>query len=110
MTFKAGFNTLMDRVKWFKSNRKILVARLQLRVGAYFIRKGALLQPGQPLRLPKGKGPSLRGKGEVYRNAPTQVWIENMFFNFRHNKITYQYSDKPIKGLSEQFVKASPKK
>lgn len=110
MTFKDQLNALVAKAKWFMANRKILIARIQLQIGAYFIRKGALLQPGQPLRLPKGKGPSLRGKGEVYRNAPIQVWIENMYFNFRHNKITYTYSDKPIKGLSEQFVKASPKK
>lgn len=109
MSVKQQLKVLQEKAIWFKKNRKILISRLYLRIGAFFIRKGAILQPGQKIVLPKGKGPSLTGSGEVYRSQPSVVWIENMYYNFRRNAITYSFKDKPIKGLSEKFAESEKK-
>ena len=66
---------------------RAFVAQIRLNRGAKLVRKGAVLQIGQPVRLASGK----------------TRYVKNMFFNFRQNNITYKWSDRPIKGVSEKF-------
>lgn len=68
---------------------------VNVEIGAYFIRRGAGYQIGQPFMLPvKRKGLTVRKK----------VYIYNLFFNFKENKITHSFSDKPVSGYSERFI------
>ena len=67
---------------------------INLEIGAWFIRRGAGYQVGQPFVIPvKKKGRSTRKK----------VYIKNLYYNFRENKITHAFSDTPIPGLTEKF-------
>lgn len=66
--------------------------QINLEKGAYYIRKGAVFQVGQPFKIKD------RATGKVRTR-----YIENLFFNFKANKIVHKFSDKPIKGLTEQF-------
>jgi len=85
---KKSITLLIKRPKHWK-------LYLQLEIGAYFIRRGAGYQIGQPFVLP------LKNKGKKYRKT---VYIQNLFYNFKENKITHSFSDKPIPGLSEKFT------
>ena len=101
MTMKERFKQLHERlIFWWHD---------QLRnTGARLIRKGCLMYVGQRVTLPAGNGPSLNGKGTTYRSQPQTVWVENMFFNFKQNAVTYSWSDKPPKKVP--VVKLEPKK
>lgn len=60
--------------------------------GSYYIKKGAVFQVGQPFKI-KDKG---TGKTKTR-------YIINLFYNFRSNSVTHKFSDKPIKGYTENF-------
>lgn len=79
------------------------IRQLQLNLGAYLMRRGAGLQPGQPVRVPAGTGPSMTGHGTVVRRKAQTYWIQNMYFNFNLNKVTYKWSEKPILKISDKF-------
>ena len=66
-----------------------------LEIGSWFIRRGAAYQVGQPFILPVKK------KGRTIKKT---VYIKNLYFNFKQNKITHSFSDKPIPGLTEKFT------
>ncbi len=63
-----------------------------LQIGAYLLRYGTVYQVGQPFDVPRKNGKKQRR------------WIKNLFFDYRNNKITYSFSDKPLKGISEHFT------
>ncbi|MDB0599802.1 hypothetical protein PL373_01270 [Tenacibaculum maritimum] len=82
----------MLSLRWHNAPKE----QLYLTKGAYYIRKGAVYQVGQPVVAYK---PHSKKKKTMY--------IKNMFFNFNQNKITASYSNKPIEGLTEQFKNVS---
>lgn len=63
-----------------------------LEIGVHFIRRGAVYQVGQPFVIEDKYGKRTR-------------WISNLFYDFRKNKISHRFSDRPIKGLTERFIK-----
>ena len=65
--------------------------------GNYYIRKGCPFQVGQPFKI-----------RDTHSGKIKTRYIENIFFNFKLNQITHKFSDKPIPGLTEKFIK--PKK
>jgi len=69
---------------------------IYLNVGTRLIRKGVGFQIGQPWVLPQPGG-----------RPPKKKWIRNAYLNFKDNKVTALYSDRPIPGLSDRFTKAS---
>lgn len=58
--------------------------------GNYYLRRGAVYQVGQPFTIKDKFGTRRR-------------YIDNLYFDFKKNKITHKFSDKPIKGFTEQF-------
>lgn len=54
-----------------------------LELGAWFLKKGVGYKPGDPFMLP------LRKKGKPYKK---QVWIANLYYDFRLNKITHTFT------------------
>lgn len=95
--------SLKKRLNQLKISFNIWKHQLLLDIGANLIRRGALLQYGQPVRLNAGDGPALKGRYKVNRSKGKTVYVKNMFFDFKNNKITYSWSDKPIVGFSERF-------
>ncbi|PCI11877.1 MAG: hypothetical protein COB73_00805 [Flavobacteriaceae bacterium] len=65
--------------------------------GNYLIRKATMYQVGQPFKIKDLNTGKIRTR-----------YIDNLLFNFKLNKVTHKFSDKPIKGFSEPFLK--PKK
>lgn len=99
-------STIKQRLNGLKVQFIIWYSSQLLNMGARLVRKGTLYQVGQPMKLPAGLGPSLNSKNTmVNRTQACTVWIENIYFNFKLNRITYAWSDKPIKGVSEKFGK-----
>lgn len=70
------------------------VRQFYLNMGGYFLRKGVGLVVGQQIQLPRAVDKGFRG-GRVKRGVST-VWVDNIYFNFKLNKITYTWSDKPV--------------
>lgn len=68
--------------------------RLRLKLGIYYLKKGTVFQVGQPVRLPK----------DDFQPART-LYISNLFYNYKDNAVTHTFSKRPIKGLSEKFIK-----
>jgi len=64
-----------------------------LEIGNYYLRKGAKVKVGQPIKVPVGNG------------KMKQMFIKNLYFNFDTNKVTANYTVKPIKGKSDPFIK-----
>jgi hypothetical protein len=66
--------------------------QINLEKGAYYIRRGAVFQVGQPFKITDPKTGKVRTR-----------YIENLYFNFRANKVVHKFSERPIKGLTEHF-------
>lgn len=64
--------------------------QIDLEKGNYYLRRGAVYQVGQPFIINDQFGTRKR-------------YIDNLFFDFKKNKITHKFSEKPIKGYTEQF-------
>lgn len=73
--------------------------------GAYLLRLGALHQPGEPIPLKAGLSPSLSMKAVFNRRKSECKYVRDIKYSFLKNKIEYVYSDKPIPGLSDPFIK-----
>lgn len=73
-----------------------------LEKGNHYLRKGAGVQVGQPINVPIPKK-------DYSKKAYKKMYIKNLFFNFDTNRIVANYSNKPIKGKSEPFIKAEKK-
>lgn len=67
-----------------------------LEKGSHYLRLGAVVQVGQPIVLKDKFGKRVR-------------YVKNLHFDFSKNKIVATYSDKPIPGVSEKFVKKKNK-
>lgn len=70
------------------------IYQFYLEIGVYFIRKGAVYQVGQPFVIEDKYGKRTR-------------FISNLFYDFRKNKISHRFSNRPIKGVTDKFKKAS---
>jgi hypothetical protein len=102
--FKQGLNSFKHRLNSFKNwltfRKKMIqlwwadAPRYQkdLEKGNFYIRRGALYQVGQPFVITDPRSGKKRKR-----------YIANLYFNFKANKITHSFSDKPIKGFTEQF-------
>ncbi len=85
---------------WFQYKKRMFLlwwydtpkSRRDLEKGIYYLRKGTLYQVGQPFKIVDKH----TGKARVR-------YIDNLFFNYKTNQVTHRFSDKPIKGLTEQF-------
>jgi len=72
--------------------------QLYLNMGAYFLRKGAGLTPGMKIELKTAVKSGM--KGHAVRRGVKKIWIKNMYFNFRLNKIVYSFTHrKPTNAL-----------
>lgn len=100
-------NQLLEKLRLAKIDLKYWWKQQLIDLGAKLMRKGCSMYVGQRVTLPAGHGPSLTGKGTVKRSSSQTVWVENMFFNFKQNAITYSWSDKPPRKTS--VVKLEPK-
>lgn len=98
---KATFKQRLNNVKlWWKLQFKLIqliwasAPRYQrdLEKGSFYIRRGTGFQVGQPFKVKD------RGTGKI-----RTLYIENLFYNFKSNKITHKFSDRPIKGFTEHF-------
>lgn len=93
--FKHRLNAFKN---WFQFRKRLFhlwwaeapKSQIYLEKGNYYIRRGAIVQVGQPITLQDKLGTRKR-------------YVRNVFFDFKLNKITASYSDKPIKGLTEKF-------
>jgi len=63
-----------------------------LEKGDFYLNRGTRVQIGQPVKFRLGK----------YRKTK---YIKGLYYDFGKRKVTALYSDKPIKGLSEKFIK-----
>lgn len=104
-TKKTMFKFRLNAFKnWFQFKKRLFhlwwanapKSQIYLEKGNYFLRKGAVIQVGQPLKLTDRFGTRSR-------------YIKNLYFDFRLNKITANYSDKPIPGYSEAFINKTKK-
>jgi hypothetical protein len=68
-----------------------------LELGSYFIRKGTGYKVGQPFEYSQIK----RKKGD-HKIAKKELYISNLFYNFKENKITYKLDKNPILNRSEK--------
>lgn len=59
-----------------------------LEIGAYFLKKGAVYQPGDPFLLPVKKGGV---------STKRKVWVANLYYDFANNKINHRFTNKPPK-------------
>ena len=66
--------------------------------GSYYLRRGALYQVGQPFKF------IITGQ-----KKRTKRYINNLYFNFKENKITHSFSKKPIPGFTEKFERQKNK-
>jgi hypothetical protein len=70
------------------------IPQWQLEIGRVFLIHGANLQVGQPVRFKKTV------TGKVFTK-----YVQNLHYDFRNNKINTTYQDKPLKGISDRFIK-----
>lgn len=96
-TFKQRLNNI--KAYWEFKWRLILLHWAQapryqrdLERGSYYIRRGTGFQVGQPFRIKD------KGTGKIRTR-----YIDNLFYNFKANKVTHRFSDKPITGFTEKF-------
>lgn len=108
-TFKQGLNTINNSfniklnnfINWLNFRKKLLQLwwadapkrQRDLEKGVYYLKKGTVLQVGQPIKYVDQKG--------IKRTK----YIKNLTYNFRQNKVQHFFSTYPIKGLSEKFEK-----
>ena len=97
---KGRFKKLMnyqfsvpDIIVMYLKKVKIKKAALYLNIGAYFMRRGVLIVPGQQIVLKKGISPSLRGNRMINRRKDEVVFIDNIFYDFVHNRISPRYTN-----------------
>lgn len=97
-----AYNTRFLKFKnWWKFKKDLMTLwwqdaprwQIDLTKGSYFIRKGALYQVGQPFIT---VNPVSKAKKTRY--------IANLYFNFKENKVTHSFSNRPIKNFSEPFI------
>lgn len=69
-----------------------IIQRLQLQLGAYFLRKAVTLKVGQQISLQKAVRKGF--KGSKIKRGATNMYVDNVFFNFKMNKIVYRFSEK----------------
>jgi len=74
-------------------------SKLRLYIGAHYIKKGACIRVGQPIKL----GVTERRKEVTVR------YVDNIYYNFKANRINPKLSKIPIKGYSEPFLKHDKK-
>ncbi len=103
--FKKWFSNKKRVLKlWYLYRKNMLLLWSQnapkeqryLTKGAYYIRKGAIFQVGQPVTSFKKN-----------TNKKQVLYISNILFNFRQNKITATYSKRPVKDLTQNFINES---
>ena len=96
---KTWFNYRLNRLKnWFNFKKRLFQLwwadapqyQKDLEKGNYYIRRGAVYQVGQPFTIQ-----DQYGKRKKY--------INNLYFNFKENKITHSFSQKPVPGFTEKF-------
>ncbi len=61
-----------------------------LELGSYFIRKGTGYRVGQPFEFAQKSR-----KGDTPKIVKKQLFIGNLFFNFKENRITYKLTTNP---------------
>ena len=64
--------------------------RFQLQMGTHLLRRGAGLQPNQPIKLATAVKHGM--KGHNVKQGVKTVYVENMWFNFKLNKIVYRFT------------------
>lgn len=98
-SLETWFKFRLNRFRnWFSFQQKIFQLwwadapkyQKDIEKGNYYLRRGAVYQVGQPFTIKDQHGTRHR-------------YIDNLFFDFKKNKISHKFSDKPIKGFTEQF-------
>jgi ABC-type transport system substrate-binding protein len=98
-SIETWFKFRLNRFRnWFSFQQKIFQLwwadapkyQKDIEKGNYYLRRGAVYQVGQPFTVKD-------------RFGTRQRYIDNLFFDFKKNKITHKFSKNPIKGFTEQF-------
>lgn len=96
---KTAFKQRLNN--WFQFRKKLFLmwwyeapkSAKDLQRGIYYLKKGTPYQVGQPFVIKDPKTGKTRTR-----------FIQNLYFNYRTGQITHRFSDKPINGLTEQFI------
>lgn len=67
---------------------------MYLQLGAHFLIKAVAFVPGEGIPLKKGIQNGFKGS-KVKRGTKT-IYVDNVYYNFKLNKIVYRFSDKPV--------------
>lgn len=73
---------------WISIFRKISASQVYMNLGSQFMRTGAGVKIGQPVKLKAGRNPDGSHK---YRTA----FVRNIYYNFNKNQVSATYTDKP---------------
>jgi len=88
-------------MKELQTKFKASLKRIYLQLGSHFLRKGASLLPGQQVNLPSAIRKGFKGS-KIKRGAHS-VYVDNVYYNFKQNKVNYRFSEKkPIVGSANE--------
>lgn len=73
--------------------------RLRLRIGAFYLKRGAGVQVGQPIKF-----------RATEKRPKHLMFVDNLYYNFKLNTVTHKLSKTPIKGHSERFMENKTEK
>ena len=69
---------------------------LRLRIGAYYLKRGAGVHVGQRITFRPTKNMAKR-----------PMYIDNLYYNFKQNRVTHTMSKKPVEGFTKTNKKAA---
>jgi len=69
---------------WISIFRNISARQVYMNLGSQFMRAGAGVKIGDPVKLQKGRTQDSR-----------TAFVRNLYYNFGQNKVTASYTDKP---------------
>lgn len=99
-SYTTGFKSIKNNfINWLHFKKRLLQLwwadapknQINLEKGVYYLKKGTVLQVGQPVHYKDEKG------------ITHKKYIKNLTYNFKQNKVQHFFSIYPIKGLSENF-------
>ena len=75
---------------WIHIFKNVSASQVYLNLGSQFLKSGAGVKIGDPRQIPVGKHP----------NGTTKTmlrYVNNVYYNFKQNRLSLSYTDKPHK-------------